>query len=465
MRAAIYARISEDRNGEALGVGRQVEDCRALADRLGYTVVETFIDNDLGASTRSRKARPQFDELMRRAEAGEFGAILFYSTSRLTRRPMEYERLIRLVEHQKVHLGSVMSGQVDLTTADGRAMARTLAAWDAAEAERTGERVARAALQRAELGKNHGGRRPFGYTKDGLHLDPVESAELRRAYASILAGVPLGAIARDLNARGVGTVNGRPWMPGTVRGMLLRPRSAGLSEHRGEIVGRAQWPPIVTEDVWRGAIALLTDPARRTSTGNRATYLLSGLARCGKCGEPMTSGGVKRSNTGTAGYRRIYKCRVGYCVGRRQDWIDEFVTGVVIERLSRPDAVDLLLDTDRPDTVALRAEAQAVRAQLDEVATMYAAGHVTAAQLRTASDALRGRLTDLETAQGHASRVPILADVVNAADVQGAWDRLPLARRRAVVDCLMTVVLHPGGGGCRTFDRDKVEIVWKSDSD
>ena len=39
-RAAIYVRISQDRNGEGLGVKRQREDCLRLAKRLGWVVHE-----------------------------------------------------------------------------------------------------------------------------------------------------------------------------------------------------------------------------------------------------------------------------------------------------------------------------------------------------------------------------------------------------------------------------------------
>lgn len=56
-RAAIYTRISRDADGRALGTTRQEEDCRTLAHRHGLTVVETFTDNDIGASTKSRKRR------------------------------------------------------------------------------------------------------------------------------------------------------------------------------------------------------------------------------------------------------------------------------------------------------------------------------------------------------------------------------------------------------------------------
>ena len=47
--AAIYARISSDQDGTALGVTRQIEDCRALAKKLGWTVGEEYVDNDISA--------------------------------------------------------------------------------------------------------------------------------------------------------------------------------------------------------------------------------------------------------------------------------------------------------------------------------------------------------------------------------------------------------------------------------
>ncbi len=47
MQAAVYVRISQDRDGEALGVERQETDCRALAKRRGWEVIEPiYRDND-----------------------------------------------------------------------------------------------------------------------------------------------------------------------------------------------------------------------------------------------------------------------------------------------------------------------------------------------------------------------------------------------------------------------------------
>jgi DNA invertase Pin-like site-specific DNA recombinase len=48
VRTAIYARISSD-DGTALGVTRQVEDCRKLAGELGWQVADEYVDRDCRA--------------------------------------------------------------------------------------------------------------------------------------------------------------------------------------------------------------------------------------------------------------------------------------------------------------------------------------------------------------------------------------------------------------------------------
>src|SRR2546426_865899 len=52
--AAVYCRISKDRTDAGLGVERQRGDCQGLADRLGWTVSDVYLDNDLSAYTPTR---------------------------------------------------------------------------------------------------------------------------------------------------------------------------------------------------------------------------------------------------------------------------------------------------------------------------------------------------------------------------------------------------------------------------
>lgn len=466
--AFIYARISEDREGRELGVGRQDEDCTALAARLGRTVAGVFIDNDTGASTRSRKPRPEYRKVLQAAQdaAALFDVAIIAATSgRLTRRPRENEDLIDLAMEHGVRYEYVKSPSFDLNTAAGRRIARTLAAQDAGEAEDISERVTRAAEQRARDGLNHGGRRAYGYTPNGLVRIAAEAHEVKRMFKQLLAGVPLGAIVRELDEREVPTYSGKPWSASTVRGMLLRPRYAGLREYQGEVIGPATWPAIVSEDIWRAAVALLENPARRTTTGNKASYLLSGLAFCGPCGGKITSAGVKRVSKDGEWVVRHYRCRARGCskVNRRLDWVEDYVSAVVVARLSEPDAAALLVDDDRPDAGSLRTEAQALRLGLDGLATALAEGLLDLVGVRRESERLRAKLAEVEAQMAHSARAPVLADLVGAEDVQAAWDGLTLDRKRAVVSVLLTVTLHPVGGGWRTFDPSKVDIQWRTE--
>lgn len=299
MRAAIYARISDDAEGEALGVGRQTDDCLMLGSKEGVTVSEDaiFVENDTGASTRSRKkTRPVFDELLRRTETGEFDVILAYSNSRLTRRPLELEGLISLHERTGVIYKTVVSGMDDLSTADGRMVARIKASVDAGEVERTAERVARAHLANAMTGRPVGGTRPFGWEYDKVTVIPEEAALIRQGAAALLNGESLAAVTREWNASGHLTSRGNPWKSQTVRQLLLSPRYAGWRVHRGVIATdkagqpvRGTWTPILDQDASDRLKLHFTKPDIRTRKPRRdnRTYLLTGVLRCGICNAVM----------------------------------------------------------------------------------------------------------------------------------------------------------------------------------
>ena len=85
--AAIYARISSDHDGTSAAVGRQLEDCRAWAQRHGWTVAEEYVDNDISAY--SGKRRPEYARMLDDLEAGRRDAVLVYHLDRLHRQPRE----------------------------------------------------------------------------------------------------------------------------------------------------------------------------------------------------------------------------------------------------------------------------------------------------------------------------------------------------------------------------------------
>lgn len=305
MRAAIYSRISSDAAQEGKGVERQREDCEALCAKRGYQVVEVFEDNDVSAAGAVKKERPRFNAMLKDAESGKFDVIVAYSNSRLSRRPAEWLGLINLAQQGKVQIATIASGQHDLTTADGRAVAMTIAIWDAAEAERTAERLKRQKAQRAAEGKAQGGRyRVYGYTRKWDVIDE-EAAVVKEAFERRAKGESTTSIARDLSARGFRTVDfvcrahsenpqgmdacekckpGKPWNQGNLLKTLAKPGYAGLRLYNGEIIGHTSYPAIIDEATFHAANANLVKDAKGT---NARRHLLSGFLVCSKCFSTM----------------------------------------------------------------------------------------------------------------------------------------------------------------------------------
>jgi site-specific DNA recombinase len=393
---------------------------------------------------------------------------------RAMREPRDLEDLIEVVEMTGRQVESI-TGSLRLRNDADITMARVMVAMGNKSSRDTARRVRDAARDRAAQGLNHGGRRCFGFTANGLDTIPSEAAEVAAFFEKFVAGASLASIVVDLNRRGIVTVTGAPWTSTTLRQAMQRSRHAGLASYKKKVVGKGQWPAIVSEETWRAAVALLEDPTRRTSTGNKAAYLLSGLAVCGVCGGSITSTGIKRSQKGN-GYRYLYRCRPkpgksGYCVGRRRDWVDGYVTEAVFDRFIRDDVADLLVSEDRPDAGELHEEKEAIRRQLDDAAASFARRGIDSRQLEIITKTLRQRLDEIAALTARPASIPVLREMVEAslsaaaderlAAVEAVWDRMTLDRRRAVVSEIMQVVLHPGGGGKKTFDPSLVEIIPK----
>jgi site-specific DNA recombinase len=459
-RAGIYVRISEDRTGAGLGVERQQQDCCSLADRLGWHVVDNYIDNDVSAF--SGKTRPEYQRLLGDLDAGRIDAVLVWHTDRLHRSPVELEEFVRIAEKRKVATQTVTAGELDLSTPSGRMVARILGSVARQEVEHKAERTRRAHLQAAQQGKWRGGARPFGFESDGVTIRDDEAGEVRRLYGDVLDGQTLGSLARDLNARGITSTTGKPWEFTTLRQMLLKPRNAGLSVYQGEVLGLGRWPALVPESTWRAVCEVFADPARRLSASNAPRWLLAGLATCGACGGAVRSGSVA-SNRAAGTKRTVYRCRAegpGH-VARSAEPVDALVTALVLERLSRPDAAVLLGDGG-PDALALEEQARGLRSRLDGLAELYADGVLTDEQLTTATQRIRTRLDDAEATIRTQRRHPMARKIADAGgDVGKAWDGWSVTERREVVDLFVAVCLKPTGRRGNVFDPESVAIEWK----
>ena len=105
MRAAVYTRISQDATGQRAGVTRQLKDCEALADRLGWEVTHRYDDNDLSAY--SDGTRPGFEAMLKALADSEFGAVICWHPDRLIRSMNDAERLVAIANDGRVQLRTV----------------------------------------------------------------------------------------------------------------------------------------------------------------------------------------------------------------------------------------------------------------------------------------------------------------------------------------------------------------------
>lgn len=272
MRAAIYTRLSSVREGDDDATTLQLPDCRELCERKGYQIVARLTDDD--RSAYSGKPRPGYRALLVMAERGEIDVIVAWHADRLHRSPRELEEFIDLVERHGVAVETVHGGHIDLTSPQGRIVARILGATARHESEHKAARLRSKHQQKAVQGLwSGGGRRPYGYEKVGVTLSPAEADVVQEAARRVLVGESLRTIVTDFNSRGIKSARGGLWSTKRLKDMLRSARIAGLREHRGATT-KAVWPGIISE----GQHLRLREkfqPGKRNSGG---TLLHSGVA-------------------------------------------------------------------------------------------------------------------------------------------------------------------------------------------
>jgi site-specific DNA recombinase len=454
-RAALYLRISQDRSGQQAGVKRQRQDCEALAAARGWEVAGVYQDNDVSAY--SRKPRPEFERLMDDIAAGRIDAVVAWATDRLYRRTTDLDRLVDGLSG--IEVATVKSGDVDLSTADGRLRARILADVAQHESEKKGERVKAAAEQRARAGGYGGGARRMGFTKTADELVPDEADAIREAYLHVAGGGSLESVAKDWRTR-LGTGPRGGYLTGVqVRDVLLRPMNAGIATYLGDEVGRTNGPAIIDEDTFRTVRAILTDPKRRTRRGRPSETLLSGIMRCQYCGRPVS--GSSRDGGRKVPRVYTYACRAR-CVSRRRHRMDELITELVLTRLERdPEGfIEPATATQGSTENSAAVEAEKMRDRLDALAQLFAAGELEATDYAAATRQARARLADLETKLAALSGTPNAARLLQSGDVRQAWEASSMEQRRAIIrEVIDHIVVGRGTSG--KFTAGGLEIAWR----
>ena len=439
--AAVYCRISSDPTGLAAGVRRQEVECRKLAQRRGWAVADVLVDNDTSATAQSR---PAWEQLLAGVRSRQYGAVIAWHPDRMMRSLKGLADLLSAVQENSTLVATVNAGDVDLATATGRLHASIVTAVAAHEREHTGERVKASQRQRRENGLPMG-RVAWGWQADRMTADPVLAAALGGAVEAVAAGASLRSVAAKFTEDGLAApAGGDGWDADSVRAVLLRPSNRG-SYRDGR---RGAWEPLITVEEDALVRSVLNDPARRTTGVTSRTRLLGGLARCALHEDPMYARYQARLD------RWVYTPRTRQCCSVPVIEADRLVEAAVLAFLEREGAHAPAPGED----AAAVAELDDAQRAAERIDVELAAGRLGERRWATLNAAVSERVARAEAALRGARSSNVLTGVTGSA-ARAVWPTLPVTRRAAVIDELVTVRVNPGRRGVRVFDPARLVVA------
>ena len=307
--AALYARVSSDRQDVDLSVAAQLRALRDYAQRNGYLVAREYVDE---AESGRIADRPRFSRMLDEASKPEapFKEILVWKFSRFTRKREHAVAFKSMLRRRGIRVVSITEQADDTPT--GKLLEAIIESVDEFYSENLAQEVLRGMREAATRGFWMTTYAPYGYKRvyvqDGikkrpkLELNPPADAVVRRIFDMVLQGKSILDVTKTLNAEGIPTTNGKKWLKTTIHTMLDHEAYTGTLVWGAKAKDGAPpvrvldaHPAIVSKRDFQKARKLLASRAPKKMNPRRASspYLLSGLVKCETCGKAMTAAEAK----------------------------------------------------------------------------------------------------------------------------------------------------------------------------
>ena len=303
--AALYARVSSDRQDVDLSVAAQLRALRDYAEKNGYVVAREYIDE---AESGRIADRPQFRRMLDEASLSDspFQEILVWKFSRFTRKREHAVAFKSMLRKRGIRVTSITEHADDSPT--GKLMEAIIESLDEFYSENLAQEVLRGMREAASRGFWISTYSPYGYRKvpvqDGakkrpkLELDPSADGVVRRIFQMALLGTSTLDITKTLNREGIASPQGSRWTKTTIHRILTNETYTGTliwgSRAKDNVppvrVDNA-FPAIVSRDEFERVSAILGSKAPAKIHPRRAAspYLVSGIVRCETCGKALTA--------------------------------------------------------------------------------------------------------------------------------------------------------------------------------
>jgi site-specific DNA recombinase len=446
--AAIYARVSSDRQKENHTIASQLAALTEYAEAHGYLVPAEWRFQDEGYSGATL-LRPGLEAVRDLAAAGHLEAVLVYSPDRLSRK---YAYQVLLAEElSRCGVELVFLKAPSGTTPEDQLLVQFQGMIAEYERAQIAERSRRGKRHRARQGSiNVLSGAPYGYRyvrksdTSAAYYEVIDSeaAVVRRVYqAYTQQGLSINALARQLNEEHIPTRTGLArWERSTVWGVLrnpayrgracygkteLRPRqriTRPLRKRQGLVSRdsanherpRQDWieiavPALISEETFALAQEQLEQNKRHSPRRTIEPSLLQGMLVCERCGYALYRCSTRTSARKLSYYRCLGSDAYRHLRGAvcdnppvRQDHLDAVVwkellrlledPGVIQEELNRRREAARKADPLKQREEMLRREQARLEKSMDRLLNAYQEGLLSLEQLR-------GRMPELRKQQ------------------------------------------------------------------
>ena len=430
--AALYARVSSDRQDVDLSVSAQLRALKDYASANGYSVAREYVDE---AESGRVADRPQFKEMIEEGSKpnAPFEVILVWKFSRFTRKREHAVVFKAMLLRKGIRVVSITEHADDSPT--GKLMEAIIESVDEFYSENLAQDVIRGMREAASRGFFLGSKAPFGYKRvkvnDGvkerptLEVDPATAPVVKEIFESSLSGNGLKEICKTLNDRGI-TNRGKRWYKGGLHYLLSNEAYTGTAvwgrTSKGEktqdpVRVEGAWPALIPRELFDGVREAMRDRAPKVQKPARvgSRFLLSGLLKCGVCGRPCSGQGAKSGQFAYYICGTLFREGAGTCSARylNASRVEDFVVEKIRERiLTEETIVELVkLVAEEIDAMAgelagrldvIDAELGDVRKRLERLYEAFESSELTLEVLSPRIFSLRHREEQLEAAREEA---------------------------------------------------------------
>jgi len=336
MRWAFYTRISDGPQVYGYSLEAQREDASTFVATRGDTLVATYEDHH---SARNAHGRSEFQRMIEHAHDGHFDAVVVHKFDRFARNRRDSVVYKAILNKLGIRVYSVLepTDPESPTSVLFEGMLEVFAKYFSAN---LAQEVRKGLARRAAKGL-HCGKAAYGYaSRDGELVATEELAAVRLALETALTGAATDMdIVRLLNHNGPAIRRsdgslGR-YTRDLVRHILTNPVYTGYIRYNGELI-KGQHEAIITPAEHQAILRLRRTfyRAPRQNRRSRREYPLSGIARCGRCGGPMSSSYAENGGHGRLTYRCSDRGR-GKSACDQPAVPSDLVEGVVVQTLAK----------------------------------------------------------------------------------------------------------------------------------